>query len=124
MGVFAIAFATALSNNINPCECCFKHDAMRDHLQHSLESGRLTMFPLLKCRMPRKVVQHIDIIKLYCSCLLPEVPPMVECSKCRQWYHIKCVSVPKRALENSSIDVKTVNFACIITVILYYIVHH
>ena len=102
-GVFAIAFATALANNINPCECCFKQDAMRDHLRRCLESGKLTMFPLVKSRMPRKMVRHVDIIELYCSCRMPEVPPMVECSKCKEWYHIKCVSVPKRALENQSI---------------------
>ena len=103
-GVIAIALATALANNINPYECCFKQDAMRDHLWRCLESGKLTMFPLVKCRMPRKVVRHVDIIELYCSCQMPEVPPMVECSKCKEWYHIKCVSVPKRALENQSID--------------------
>ena len=46
-GVFAIAFTTALANNINPCECCFKQDGMRDHLRRCLESGKLTMFPLV-----------------------------------------------------------------------------
>ena len=84
--------ATALANNINPCECCFKQDAMRDHLPCCLESGKLTMFPLVKRQMPRKVVRHVDIIELYCSCRMPEVPPMVECSKCKEWYHIKYVS--------------------------------
>ena len=41
-GVFAIAFATALANNINPYECCFKQDAMWDHLPRCLESGKLS----------------------------------------------------------------------------------
>ena len=31
--VFAIVFAMALANNIDPCECCFKQDAMMGHLQ-------------------------------------------------------------------------------------------
>ena len=103
-GLFAIAFATALANNVNPCNCCFKQDAMRDHLRHSLESGKLTMFPMLKNWMPRKAVRCVEVIDIYCSCRMPEVPPMVECSKCKLWYHVKCVSVPKRALENPSID--------------------
>ena len=103
-GVFAIAFVTALANNNNPCECCFKQDAMRDHLRHRLESGKLTMFPVVERRMPRKLVRHVDIIELYCSCRMPKVPPMVECSKCKEWYHTNCVTVSKRALENQNID--------------------
>ena len=119
-GVFAIAFATALANNINPCECCFKQDAMRDHLQCCLESGKLTMFPLVKRRMPRKVVHHVDIIEFHCSCQMPEVPPMVECSKCKEWYHIKCVSVyPKEHWRTKVLTgtVKTVKF-------VYYYCNH
>ena len=56
-GLFAIAFATALANNINPCECVFKQDAMREHLQQNIESGQLTMFSLLK---RRKEVRHME----------------------------------------------------------------
>ena len=112
-GVFAIAFTTALANNINRCECCFKQDAMRDHLCHILESGQVTMFPLLKRRMSRKEVQRVEIVELYCTCRMPEAPPpMVECTKYKKWYHIKCVSVPKRALENKNAEWNCGNYAC------------
>ena len=31
-GLFVIAFDTTLTNNINPCKCSFKQDAMIDKL--------------------------------------------------------------------------------------------
>ena len=33
---------------------------------------------------------------------MPEIPPMVECAECKEWYHTECVTVPMEALENSS----------------------
>lgn len=82
-GLFAIAFATVLAN---PSECCFKQDAVRDHLHNSLESGWLMMFPLqhrelsrlclfLWLPLPQKELRHVGIIKLYCTCQIPAVPP-------------------------------------------------
>ena len=50
----------------------FKQDAMRDHLRRCLESGKLTMFPLLKNRMPRKEVWGVEKIDLYCLCRTPQ----------------------------------------------------
>ena len=29
---------------------------------------------------------------------MPEVPPMVECTECKKWYHVDCVTVPKEAV--------------------------
>ena len=82
------------------------------------ESGNLTMFPMAKDRMPREVVRRVDTI-IYCSCRMLKVPPMVECSKCKEWYHVKCVSVPKRALENQNIDWYFTNCSIIIAIFVY-----
>ena len=42
-GLFAIAFATALANGIQPGECSFKQDAMRRHLYQCLNNGKMTI---------------------------------------------------------------------------------
>ena len=42
--------------------------------------------------------------EIFCVCRMPEVPPMVECSKCGRWYHVQCVDVPKMALDDSNIE--------------------
>ena len=74
---------------------------MRKHLYKCISNGRLTVFPA-KARKSRGVIS-IDILELYCSCRMPEIIPMVMCSKCEEWYHNECVRVPKVALENSSV---------------------
>lgn len=104
-GLFAIAFATALTCGIQPGECTFKQGEMRKHLYKCLSRGELSMFPLLKSRLQRDVgVKSKDHIELFCTCRMPEIPPMVECSKCKEWYHVHCVEVPQAALDNSSLE--------------------
>ena len=43
-GLFAIAFATALANGIQPGHCFFNQDAMRRHLYKCLMEGKMSMF--------------------------------------------------------------------------------
>ena len=96
-GLFAIAFATALVNGIQPAHCMFVQGAMRQHLLTSLEEGRISMFPLKK--KTGSVVKSRYRIKLYCECRMPELKPMIECSGCKEWFHVdRCVSVPRKAL--------------------------
>ena len=102
-GLFAIAFATAIVNGIHPTELTFKQDSMRKHLYECLNKGELTMFPLVR-RSRRSHVKSFVFIQLYCTCRMPELRgEMLECSGCKQWYHVDCVSVPKVALEDSKI---------------------
>ena len=96
-GLFAIASATALVNVIQPAHCMFDQGAMRQHLLTSLEEGRIFMFPLKK--KTGSVVKSRYRIKLYCECRMPELKPMIECSGCKEWFHVdRCVSVPRKAL--------------------------
>ena len=105
-GLFAIAFAPALVNGIQPAQLNFHQDAMRKHLYNCLEKGELTMFPLGKKTRrvkPIKSIKSVDFIELYCTCRMPQLPgEMVECSDCKDWYHVDCVSVPQEALDNTA----------------------
>ena len=82
-GLFAIAFATALANGIQPGHCFFNQDAMRRHLYKCLMEGKMSMFPQ-KQRRTSRLVKLEDSIELFCIChnIMPEIPPMVECSQC------------------------------------------
>ena len=102
-GIFAIAFATALVNGIQPAQLNFHQDAMRKHLYNCLEKGELTMFPLGKKTRRVKPITSVDFIELYCTCRMPQLPgEMVECSDCKDWYHVGCVSVSQKALDNTA----------------------
>ena len=73
-GLFAIAFATALANAIQPGNCFFKQDLMRKHLYKCLMEEKMTMFPL-KPRRTNRLVKSEDTIELFCTCRMPEIPP-------------------------------------------------
>lgn len=61
-----------------------------------------------------------DTIKVYCTCRMPEIDgiDMVQCSRCNEWYHVGCVTVPDQAMEDSGIECfclvvfKTVTLQC------------
>ena len=102
-GLFAVAFATALANGIQPERLEFEQDRMRKHLYRCFNQDALSMFPASR-REPQATVQSTDIIEIYCTCRMPEMPPMVECSHCSEWYHTDCVHVPKIALDDTSVE--------------------
>ena len=99
-GLFAIAFATALANGIPPGKFTFDQSKMRKHLYTCLQNGRLVMFPTKKERRVPVKVKSRDEIVIYCECRMPELRnvKMVECYKCKEWYHVHCVHVPQSAL--------------------------
>ena len=70
-GLFAIAFATALANGVQPGHCVFKQSEMRKHLIRSLEEKVLSMFPVEKMKRGRVGVHCINSIEIFCSCRMP-----------------------------------------------------
>ena len=91
-----MAFATALANGIEPGKLNFKQDSCTG-------VGELRMFPATRQDV-QATERSTDFIKLFCSCRMPKMSPMVECSQCRQWYHTDCVNVPKVALDETDVD--------------------
>ena len=105
-GVFSIATATALLNGVHPGECTFNQSQMRKHLCDCFNKGNITQFPLLKSRRRARKIKYSETFSVYCYCRMPECSErdMVECSKCLEWYHLDCVSVPQDALQNSNVQ--------------------
>nr|XP_047129866.1 uncharacterized protein LOC124805802 isoform X1 [Hydra vulgaris] len=67
-GLFAVAFAAALTKQIQPDHCLFKQNLMRDHLLKSLQETVLSMFPTVKVSTEIGGVSRIEAIDIFCSC--------------------------------------------------------
>lgn len=95
-GIFAIANATAIANNIDPCSCMWQLKQMRPHLLSCIEAGRLTPFPYKKRRVSLggKVLKNIRE-HIYCTCrmIYDKDIDMILCNRCQVWFHGSCVGV-------------------------------
>lgn len=92
-GLFAIAFCTALCEGKDPQGLQFNQKAMHQHLLQCLAQGHMKPFPC-------KGIVQIAIMKtyhipIYCTCRTQEAGNVVECERCKEWYHHECASVPK-----------------------------
>ena len=108
-GVFAIAFANALCRGCDPHTISIDHNVSRGHLLACFLNKALSMFP--QSRKPRRIARRRILIekkvKLFCHCRLPyskrdrTLGPMAQCSKCREWYHEVCSTIPTVVFRNS-----------------------
>ena len=99
-GAFAIAFTLALCCGHPPGKFHFHQKSMRRHLIRCFERGHFTMFPVHLRRRNENRVKTIKTIDVYCTCRMPELSDaeMIQCSRCREWYHIDfCFNVDKKA---------------------------
>ena len=102
-GVFAIAFAlhTALGHRVPHLE--FQQGKMRSHLLKCLTNGRLLPFPTVEKLGFRRNHFPYQEIEVFCNCQMPETyGDMIQCDKCEEWYHMKCVGllIPPTNTEN------------------------
>ena len=99
-GVYAIAFATALCLGKSPQKLIFDESRMRPQLIKCLADGSFTMFPVRQTRRQAamKATKHIAV---HCTCRMPNVPgiEMIECSSCKNWFHVYCAS-PSHSVLN------------------------
>ena len=96
-GLFAVANATAICNGMDPAYLQFDQDTMREHL---FERKFLSPFPAeeveRKCAVVRK-----EKLRIFCECrMIDDGRCMVECNRCKNWYHADCVNISERALCN------------------------
>ena len=76
-GVFAIAFATAITFGQDPGCNMFEQRLLRSHLIGCFEKMEILMFPILKKRRVGGRTKSTDSIAVYCICRLPSIPPRV-----------------------------------------------
>ena len=102
-GVYAIAFAVALSLGKDPGTLTFAESDIRKHLFNMLNNKKLQLLPVIKNRKGVRVTQG-EPIQVYCSCRMPDVGEMIECSGCGEWYHMpSCKTADQDALNDTNI---------------------
>ena len=66
---------------------------MRNHLLKCFTARKFTPFPTSIVR--RECNPRIIQLKVFCCCQMPATyGDMVQCGRCEQWFHIKCVGLP------------------------------
>lgn len=104
-GLFAVAFACALVCGEHPGKFLFEQQEMRKHLRMCLQQRSISMFPVKKTRRVLDRVKSKDLIEIFCICRMPQIPgiEMIECSKCKSWYHVPmCVQVLQEAKKRGA----------------------
>ncbi len=95
-GLFALAFAAILASGKHPSAYQFQQKLMRQHLVSCLTAMKFQQFPVQTIsRENRHLARFTHVIHLYCYCRMPKLfsTQMIQCSKCRSWYHLEvCVS--------------------------------
>ena len=102
-GLFAIAFATALCNGIDPHSLSLDQNSMREHLISCFEEGEMLPFPLSPQlrRFGRRRVRKVEKVPIYCYCRLPwdrrdtSHGSLAQCRRCKEWFHEDCAHIPK-----------------------------
>ena len=98
-GLFAIAFATEMcfTRDILLCTGSFDESKLRQHLLECLESNHFTPFPKVKNGDFKTYNSFSEPIRVYCNCRMPEHydKRMVQCGKCNEWFHHKCIREDK-----------------------------
>ena len=101
-GVFAIAFMYHMARGDDVTKIHFNQSLMRQHLLKCFENQKLSPFPLAQANNNIKMSTTKKYsIPIFCPCLLPDSydEEMVECSRCKEWYHFKCIGNPQRLLR-------------------------
>ncbi len=102
-GVFAVAFAMALCNEMVPEELTFYQERMRGHLQFCLEDKLMRHFPSKHRNCSVKTLKT-EIVPVFCKCRRQEKGEMIECAKCEEWYHKTCTTVPDGAWSDDEFE--------------------
>ena len=93
--------ACSICNGQEPSGVRYDQDSMRKHLVDSFEKGYLDIFPTKPMRKVKATTRHMETIPVYCVCrLLDDGSEMIQCVKCKEWFHTRCVRVPKAVLNS------------------------
>ena len=103
-GIFAIAFATAICNGLEPASLVLDQPRMRQHLMVCFNNEELTLFPERSRKRMIRVAKK-EKLPVHCTCRLPDRGDlMIQCAKCKTWYHATCIKVPKAFLKKTCKD--------------------
>ena len=85
---------TSLAYDDDPITQLYSQQELRVHLKQCFERETLEPFPVSKTRRVKDRTAKEIAFSIYCKCQLPEPEDgskMVQCKKCQEWYHLKCL---------------------------------
>eukprot|EP00058_Branchiostoma_floridae_P016954 XP_002602442.1 hypothetical protein BRAFLDRAFT_117021 [Branchiostoma floridae] len=92
-GLYAVANAVALVEEIPPTQIVFQQGQMRHHFEECLENKAIKMFPHDTKVGQANTVSVSYQLTTYCCHEHRPGSPMIMCDKCAQWYHYSCVNL-------------------------------
>ncbi len=110
-GLFAIANATALAFQLNPCEFLYHNSEMRSHFITCCRNRKMLPFPAVQSRKCRNWRPSFHFrCDLYCHCKMPfstndigfpeRFRTIVKCKGCNNWYHPNCEQIPESVITS------------------------
>ena len=103
-GLYVIAMMTSLAYDDDPVNQRYSQQELRVHLKQCFERGTLEPFPVLKTRRVKERTAKEITYSIYCKCRLPEPEDgsrMVQCEKCQEWYHLRCLKLSIDQLQST-----------------------
>lgn len=105
--LFAMAFATALCESIDPYLLNCDQASMRSHLIQCFENRKITQFLETSHakRAARKRIINRKSVNVFCLCRLPwdrsdcVRGTLVQCNSCKKWYHEACMNIDKQTIN-------------------------
>lgn len=106
-GLFAIAFAVALSFGLNPAKLIFDQSKMRAHLISCLSEQKFVNFPFSINTNWKKKKQTSLKETIFCVCRGLYDSEMIQCTHCLEWYHFRCLDKQlTKSLKKSDCQLK------------------
>ena len=95
-GLYAVAMMTSImiAYKEDPVNVVYSQANLRIHLQQCFEKGFLEKFPISKKRRLNRRITKEVVCDIYCTCQSSEPDDgseMIQCDRCNEWYHVKCV---------------------------------
>ena len=88
-GLFAIAFAVALSFGLNPTKLIFEQHKMREHLISCFSDKQFSNFPFSINTNWKRKKQITFKENIFCYCRGSYNSEMVQCCQCSEWLHLR-----------------------------------
>lgn len=99
-GLFALAFATSICHGMLREEMQY---SMRRHYVDRLEEFCMKPFPAQQKPHTEAGSSSVYKVKVFCSCRMPNNgKKYIQCSKCQEWYHPTCETIPKSASKKEN----------------------
>ena len=119
-GAFSIAFLVEILFGNDLRNCSFLPGAMREHLLTCLQLKEFSVFPKTTNRVPKS---KFNLEKHHVFCVCRDVffdedvnnnngNFMAQCSKCNEWFHRKCVTIPNSVFTDEKEHSKWVCGPC------------